>query len=644
MRVQRCRPVMLAAAALLLASLAACDRGPGARTADTGAHWQLVDSYCLECHNAADATAGLVLEGRAPAQVPEHAEIWEAVVRKLRSHMMPPPGGPRPDSDDVNAMVAWLEQTLDAAAIAPDPGQVVLHRLNRTEYANAIADLIALEIDPAALLPVDASEAGFDNVANALQVSPSFIDQYLSAARTLSERAIGNPAARAVGTPYTFSSTGQEFHVPGLPLGTRGGALVEHDFPSDGEYLLNIGDLVTGLWGFNQEHRNTLIATIDEEKIFELEIGGGEDLRALDQIGAPAVDRINAQLINIPFTTTAGVHRVGVTFLHRSFAESDRKLRSLVPGRGQEAVLTINQFEVFGPVRVTGISRTLSRDTIFVCYPESAVEEQACATEIIEALSRKAFRGQATDREREQLTRLYELGRQIGEFEAGIEYALAGVLAHPKFLYRFEEAPEDLPPGVTFALSSTELASRLSFFVWSSIPDAELLEVAAADGLVDPIVLEAQLRRMLADRRSDTLASNFVFQWLALGELDAVDPDPEIFRDVHRDIRAHFVTEIVLFADSLFREDRSILDLLTAEHTYLNETLALHYGINGIRGKRFRRVELDEPDRFGLLGKGGGGGVGGLIPQHTTPSSSFIAPLKNAATVNCLAYRPGGGW
>ncbi len=583
--------------------LSACDRNRP--PADAAEHWALLDSYCIECHNAADATAGLVLESRDPARIADDAEVWEAVVRKLRGRMMPPPGGSRPAGPAVDAFVAALESSLDAAAGTPDPGHVMLHRLNRKEYANAVRDLIALDVDPEALLPVDGSEAGFDNVATALQVSPSFIDQYLSAARTLAERAIGRPTARPVGTPYTIARNGQEFHVPGLPLGTRGGALIEHHFPADGDYLLNIGDLVTGLWGFNQEHRNTLIATLDGEKFFELEIGGGEDLRRLDQIGAPAVDEINAQLKNIPFTTTAGVHRLGVTFRHRSFAESDRKLRSIVPGRGQDAVLTIDLVEIFGPVRPTGISNTASRDAIFGCYPAERDDEDACAAEIVGTLSDRAFRGLATDREQTQLMRLYDLGKSTGGFEDGVEYALAGVLAHPKFLYRLEEPPEGGVAGSAFPLSGTEVASRLSFFLWSTLPDAELLEAARSGALDDAAGIEAQVRRLLADPRSQTLASDFAFQYLGLGELDAVDPDPEIFRDVDREIREHFVTEIELFADSIFREDRSILELLSAEHTYLNETLALHYGINGIRGKRFRRVALDDPTRFGLLGKGG---------------------------------------
>jgi mono/diheme cytochrome c family protein len=578
---------------------------PTGSTAEAEQHWQLLGEYCFDCHNSSEYTADLALDAMSPDTVADHPDVWEKVVRKLRGRMMPPPGGDRPDNQRVDGLVAWLEGTLDRAFPDPAPGLIVLHRLNRTEYANAIDDLLALDVDPETLLPVDGAEEGFDNVANALTVSPSFIDQYLTAARTLSARAVGNPSPRPVGVPYTFSSVGQQFHVEGLPLGTRGGALIEHYFPSDGEYLLNIGDLVTGLWGFNQEHVNTVIATLDGKRFFELDIGGADDLKALDQIGAPAVDEINARLKNIPFTATAGLRRLGVTFLHRSFAESDRHLYLHVPGTGQDAVMTLNSVEIYGPVKATGLSNTPSRDKIFSCYPEQGTDARSCALHIVTDLAGEAFRGASTDDDISRLMRLYETGLEFGGFEEGIKYALSGILAHPKFLYRLEPAAEDSMPGAGITLTSLELASRLSFFLWSSIPDAELLEVAASDRLKDPEVLERQVRRMLADPRSETLASNFAYQWLGLGELEAIDPDPALFVDVHRSIREFFVTEARLFIDSVFREDRSVLDLLTANHTYLNQSLALHYGINDVRGERFRRVELADRNRWGLFGKGG---------------------------------------
>ncbi len=596
------------AAACAAAALVACSREPSPEDLRAAAaeQWPFVERYCVECHNETDLTADIAFDSLSPDDIAAHAETFERAVRKLRGRLMPPPGGATPGNAETDAFVAWLEASLDAAAPEPKPGYVTPHRMNRTEYANAIRDLLALEVDPATLLPVDGVEHGFDNIAGALTVSPSFIDQFLSAARNLSAQAVGNPQPRAVGVPYTIGNPrAQQFHVPGLPLGTRGGALIEHYFPADGEYRLNIGDLVTGLWGFNQEHKNTLVALLDGQKFFELDIGGGEDLKELDQIGAPAVDKINARLKNIPFSTTAGVHRLGVTFLHRSFAESDRWLHAQVPGGGQDTVLTLNTLEIFGPVNATGLSSTPSRDKVFVCHPDSGAAEQPCAEQIVATLARDAFRGAFDADDLPRLMRLYEEGAAAGGFEKGIEHSLAGVLAHPKFLYRFEPKPGDAGPGAAYPLSSVELASRLSFFLWSSIPDAELLELAAADRLAEPAVLKQQVERMLADPRAETLASNFAFQWLGLGELASLAPDPFVFGDVDRDIRAHFVTESQLFVDSVFRSGSSVLELLTAKHTFVNETLARHYGLNDVRGTRFRRVELTDPNRFGLLGKGG---------------------------------------
>ncbi|HET7607338.1 MAG TPA: DUF1592 domain-containing protein [Gammaproteobacteria bacterium] len=595
-------------AAFAAAALAGCsgEPSPEALLAQGKKLWPLVERYCVDCHNDADLAGDIAFDRLGPGDVAAHADIFERAVRKLRGRMMPPPGESRPGIAETDAFVAWLEATLDAASPTPEPGYVTPHRMNRTEYANAIRDLLALDVDPATLLPVDGAERGFDNIANALTVSPSFIDQFLSAARSLSAQAVGNPSPRAVGVPYTIGNArAQQFHVDGLPLGTRGGGVIEHYFPADGEYKLNIGDLVTGVWWLNVEHENTVVALLDGRKFFEVTIGGGQDSKELDQIRAPAVDAINARLKNIPFTATAGVHRLGVTFLHRSFAESDRQLYSQVPGGGQDSVLTLSQLEIFGPVNATGLSSTPSRDKIFVCRPEVSAGERPCAEKIVASLAQQAFRGAFGSDDLPRLMRLYDEGAASGGFEKGVEHALAGVLAHPKFLYRFEPRPEGIAPGGSYPLDSIELASRLSFFLWSSIPDAELLELAAADKLAEPDVLRAQVERMLADPRAETLASNFAYQWLGLGELDSLAPDPFLFADVDRDIRKYFVTESRLFVDSIFRSDVSVLDLLTARHTFVNEALARHYGIDDVYGTRFRRVELEDQNRFGLLGKGG---------------------------------------
>jgi len=602
-----CRSLRLLLSALCVGSLLSGCEGadsPERLRAQAEERWPLLNKYCVDCHNNIDLTANLSFDSMNPDTIAEDAEIWERVVRQLRSRTMPPPGGARPASPEVDGFVAWMEASLDQAA-TPHPGHVELHRLNRTEYANAIKELLGLDVDPG-ILPIEDQQDGFDNIAKALQVSPSFIEQYLEAARTLSAMAIGNPFPRPVGVSYAAGSAReQRFHVDGLPLGTRGGAVFEHYFPSDGDYLLHIGNLIAGTHRPGQEHVNTVIAILDGRKFFELPIGGGEDSALLDQLRAPAVEEVNSRLKNIPFTTTAGVHRLGVTFLHRSLAESDRVLPSLVPGDGQEAVMTLNGVEIFGPVTPAGLSTTLGRERIFVCYPNDETEYDVCAAEIVANLARKAFRGLSSDDDRAKFMRLYEIGAANGGFEDGIKFALSGILAHPKFLYRFEPTPEDLAPGAAYALSSVELASRLSFFLWSSVPDAELLEIAAADGLKDREILEQQVKRMLADPRSETLASNLAFQWLGLAKLDNLAPDPFIFGDVDGSIRTYFVEEARRFVDSVFREDRNVLHLLTANHTYLNEALARHYGINDIRGTRFRRVELTDEARWGLLGKGG---------------------------------------
>ncbi len=578
---------------------------PSDLAAQAETQWALLDAYCVDCHNLDDYSGGLAFDLMDHNAISADAEVWEKVVRKLRGRMMPPPGQEKPENQQINQFVAWLEGNLDQPEEFVEPGEKLLHRLNRTEYANAIRDLLKLDIDPAALLPVDGAEDGFDNIATALQVTPSFIDQYLGAARVVSEQAIGSPTARASGTPYSFSTVGQSFHIDGLPLGSRGGAVVEHYFPSDGEYLLNIASMASGLAVGSMEHGNTLIATLDGKKFFETTIGGMDEAEQLDKLRAPAVDALNARIRDIPLTTTAGPHKVAVFFLHRSFAESDAPLQQLAPRKGQDAIVDVRQFEIYGPVNATGLSSTPSRDRIFSCHPDNDVEEVTCARNIIIDLASEAFRGFLADEDTELLMRMYQAGYADGGFEKGISFALSGILVHPKFLYRLEPVPESLPPGASFELSSLELASRLSFFLWSSIPDEVLLEIAIDDGLKDPVVLEQQVKRMLKDPRAENLAQNFGYQWLGLAELENITPDGKLFRDVDGNIRADLTREALLFMQSIFSEDRSVLDLLTADHTYLNENLALHYGFNDIRGAEFRRVTLDDARRWGILGKGG---------------------------------------
>jgi mono/diheme cytochrome c family protein len=577
---------------------------PAALNVLAAAQWAVLSEYCEGCHNVDDFSGGLAFDLMDHDSIAKDAEVWEKVVRKLRGRMMPPPGQERPAIARIDELVAWLEGNLDQPRAAPDPGDKLLQRLNRTEYANAVRDLLHLAIDPTALLPVDGAEEGFDNIATALQVSPTFIDQYLGAARVVSEQAVGSAVARPQGTPYNFSAAGQSFHIDGLPLGSRGGAVVEHNFPSDGSYLLNIGSIASGLSVGNMEHKTTLVATLDGKKFFETEIGGLEEAGTLDQVRAPAIDALNGRLRGIPLTTNAGPHKVAVFFLQRSFAESDAPLQQQTPRKGQDATIRLGSFEIYGPVEATGLSATPSRDKIFSCHPDRDVEELTCARQIVARLADEAFRGFLADEDTDLLMKMYDAGAAEGGFEKGVSFALAGILAHPKFLYRIEPAQDSLPPGSSYELSSLELASRLSFFLWSSIPDETLLEIAADDRLKDPVVLEQQVIRMLKDPRAGNLADNFGYQWLGLAELDNITPDGQLFRDVDRNIRADMTQETLLFMRSIFAEDRSVLDLLTANHTYLNENLALHYGINDVRGSEFRRVELQDERRWGLLGKG----------------------------------------
>ena len=589
-------------------------------------HWGMLKQYCSKCHNAEDWAGGVAFDTMTPQEIPDQAETWEHAMRKLRGRLMPPPGNPQPDAAVIHSFVGWMENTLDtAAATRPDPGRVSLHRLNRKEYANAVWDLLRVHVDPNTILPQDDRSDGFDNVASVLQVSPSFLDQYLSAARGIAVDAVGEIPEHAIGTQYLVKNPStQFFHIDGMPLATRGGLLVEHEFPADGEYELNIGNLALALWVTNLEFKNTLVATLDGKKFWQGDIGGEEDLKAIDQKQDPAVDAINARLKGIRFKATAGPHKVAVTFLHRTFAESDDRLYAQLPGGGQDRILRLGNFEVKGPFKPTGISDTPSRKKIFICHPAAAAEEDACAEKIITVLARDAFRRPVTEGDMKLLMKFYHTGRKEKDaaagFDTGIRAVVTAVLASPFFLYRAERTPADLvatsntsggaPSGAapaaaaSYRITDLELASRLSFFLWSTVPDDELLSLATADKLHDPQVLAAQVHRMLTDPKSLTLSTNFAFQWLGLDRLAEIQPDPNLF-PYAGDPREDYRTEMKLFVDSIFREDHNVMDLLTANYTYVNERLALDYGINNVRGDQFRRVVLQDPNRFGLLGKGG---------------------------------------
>ncbi|HEX7081778.1 MAG TPA: DUF1592 domain-containing protein [Gammaproteobacteria bacterium] len=608
----------VAAAGVGLALIAGGYFFHGASRKSTEEAWALFDSYCVDCHNRIDLTANIAFDALDPASVPHEPEIFEKAVRKLRARMMPPPGAPQPEQAGVDALVEWLESTLDAAAESdPHPGRVALHRLNRKEYENAVEDLLALPIDASEMLPRDERSDGFDNVASVLQVTPSFLNQYVSAAREVAVLAVGE-AAPTPGSKQYFRPADAEgkqtFHVDGLPLGTRGGWAVEHWFPADGEYEINIQDMIQDIYFLGTEHYQTVLVTLDGAEIYRTHIGGPDDLKWIDQDQSPAADAIRARLKGIRFETTAGPHDVGVTFLARSFAESDSRLSPLVPGGGMDRLMRVTGFEVRGPFAPTGLSPTPSRERIFSCYPEHPKDERPCAERILARLARLAYRRPLTDSDLDVLLEFYDSGARHGGFEEGVRAGITRMLASPHFLYRAAvPRPENRVTDSIYRLTDLELASRLSFFLWSSIPDDELLTLAEAGRLRDPGVLEAQIERMLASPKAKTLASNFAYQWLGLSKLDEIDPDPNVYPYAanHRsvvgidgDIREEFVEEVTLFVDSILRDDRSIVDLLTADHTFLNERLAVHYGINTVKGDRFRRVTLEDPARWGLLGKG----------------------------------------
>jgi hypothetical protein len=565
--------------------------------------------YCLGCHNDKAKVDGVTFEGITAASVAKNPELFEKAVRKLRGRVMPPPNAKQPDAKSVDVLVAWLEDSLDKIPTQEYiTDQVLLHRLNRKEYENAVRDLLLVDINAAELLPQDDTAQGYDNIASALQVSPSFIEQYVLAAHNVAAKAMGKADSRPQGWTFRAGSGNQLTHIPGLPLGTRGGILGKVDLPADGEYRINIADMATHIWGNGMEYENPLIVTLDNKIIYQATIGGEEDMKAYDQVQNGALDRVNARLKNIKFQTTAGPHKIGVTFRRQSFAESDDQLQINAPGGGQDRSYRVSSFQLLGPFDAKGLSSTPSRRLILSCNPATDKNKtpEVCAKEIFSRIAKAAYRRPVTSDDIAELMKYYADGAKQGGFEAGVRSGVTGILASPFFLYRGERVPAGLKPGDKYTITDLEFASKLSFFLWNSIPDEELLDLAARNKLSDPATLDRQVHRMLADQRSKTLSNNFVLEWLDMKRLDEIIPDFDVFPNAsgRMDPRNDFRTELTLFADSIFREDRSVVDLLRANHTYLNERVALHYGITDVKGDQFRRVELKDSVRWGLLGKG----------------------------------------
>ena len=573
--------------------------------------WGMLQRYCADCHSSAEAAGGVVFEGLAPDAVPAKAETFEAAVRKLRGRLMPPPGNPQPDQAQINTFVSFLENSIDRGTQAPRASLVPIHRLNRTEYTAAVKDLLGVEINAGDYLPTEIEVDGFTNIAAALSVSPAFLEQYISVARTVARLAVGEPVPKLASAYFAPPGGNQDGYVDGMPLGTRGGARFRHSFPADGEYRIDITDLDVGLYPRSLETEHTLVILIDRTEVFREALGGEADLELVNLGGAPARAEIMERFADIPVHVQAGVHEVIVTFIERSRAATDEPIFGFTPYGGfsfsgqMRVPRVIGGIEVEGPFEPTGLSRAESRRKLFVCMPETADQERTCAQRIAANLARRAFRRPVDQDDIDRLMPFYEEGRRgSGGFDEGIEQMVTAVLASPDFLYRAIVPPQNLDDLEVHALSDLELASRLSFFLWSQGPDDELLELAVEGKLEGSGVTEKQVRRMLADPRAATLVTDFALRWLNVDDLNAVDPDERLFPEFDDELREDFATEMELFLRSVLLEDENVRKLLTADHTFLNERLARHYGITTVRGPQFRRVLIADEARHGLLGKG----------------------------------------
>ena len=561
-----------------------------ARATDAPAQAAVLNKYCVVCHNDKMKTGGMSLQAADLTDVPHRAETWENVIRKLSTGSMPPQGMPRPDGATVEGLLSYLEGSLDRAAAAhPNPGHASVHRLNRTEYANAIRDLLAIDIDPTALLPADDESSGFDNIADVLRMSPSLMERYLSASWNISREAVGDMNIAAATTTYRVRpDLSQDQHLEGLPLGTRGGMVVRHFFPLDAEYILkvrlwrNTFDLMRGM-----EDPHQIEIGIDGRRVALVAAGGKEDFVRMAQnpgdFGAELDKRLT---VRIP--VKAGPHSLSAAVILRSHAEKDDLikpfLRTTIDGLDITGDPSVDRMSVEGPLAATGPGDTPSRERVFICKPNdarpNAGQDLPCARKILSALLRRAWRRPIHDGDLETPLSFYQRARnEKGGFDAGIESALQFILASPEFLFRFEADPRDLAAGAVYQLSDVALASRLSFFLWSSPPDEQLLNLAGQGKLRDHAVLEQQVRRMLVDPRADALVENFAAQWLFLRNLKNFSPDPETFPDFDDNLRESMGEETKLFFQSIIREDRNVMDLLNADYTFVNERLARHYGI-----------------------------------------------------------------
>ncbi|MSO46168.1 MAG: DUF1592 domain-containing protein [Acidobacteria bacterium] len=590
---------------------------------DVPAHRAVLTRYCVTCHNEKLKTAGLSLDRVDVGNVGPNAEVWEKVIRKLQAASMPPRGLPRPDQATYHTLATYLETALDRAGAAnPNPGRPALRRLNRTEYANVIRDLLGVDIDAESLLPADDSGYGFDNIGDVLTVSPTLMERYMSAAARISRLAVGDKTVKPISQTYEVPQfLMQNIRMSDdLPFGTRGGTSIRYHFPVDGEYSITIGlqrNKDGYILGVADAHQLEIL--VDGERVKTFTVGGevkgrwghyydrGDEAQEAYERGG-AEEGLTAR-----FKAKAGPRAIGITFLDdtivpegvfRTREAGFHVMYNSTTDRATSGNPAVSGVIIDGPYNTAGLGDTPSRRRIFVCQPAGTDTGDACARRILSTVARRAYRRPVTAREIETLVGFYRTGNREGGFEAGIELALNRILVSPKFLFRSEPDPVNAAPGTVYRISDLELASRLSFFVWSSIPDDQLLDAAVAGRLKNPAALEQQVHRMLRDARSKALVSNFAGQWLLLRNIRSVAPDQEVFQDFDENLRDAFQRETELFFESIMRENRSVLDLLDADYTFLNERLARHYGIPNVFGNHFRRVSLNGQERRGLLGQG----------------------------------------
>jgi hypothetical protein len=598
----------LPAAATLAAGAAVIVLAPRLEQRRDEQRFAVLKEYCTECHNDAEREADLSFESLSLADIPQHAEQFEHAIVKLRGRLMPPPGNPQPTAQEVDGLIATLEKTIDTHA-PRQAGYVAAQRLSRTEYAHAVKALLDVDIDPKEYLPAEIEIHGFTNIAAALSTSPAFVEQYVNAASAVAHLAVGEPVPRLASAYFPPPAGGQSTYVPGLPLGTRGGMKFTHVFPADGEYRVTIGgDLGAGLYPRAVETRQTLVVLVDRDEQFRADLGGPEDLAFINTGGAPARAELMKRFADIPLQVAAGPHEIVITFLERSRAADDEQISGgtgdfSFGGAARVAGIT-SGVTLQGPFNPTGLTKTGSRQKLFVCEPEVEEREHACAVEIAANLARRAYRRPVGQDDLDRLMPFYEEGRKgAGGFDEGIEVMTAAVLSSPDFLYR-AIAPTQDANAASQALTPLELASRLSFFLWSQGPDDELLKLAESGELRQTSVLKQQVERMLADERAQVLVTGFAEGWLGLDDLEAVVPDEQIFPEFTAGLRRDFATEMRQFLTSVLLEERNVKTLLTGDYTFVNERLARHYGIDGVSGPQFRRITLEDPARHGLLGKG----------------------------------------